>query len=416
MPQLYGPLRFIFYSCLLLYIYRGKDKSLGHATMQDCEEKLVNIFGHRDLGLEWEVEALFVGPIIEFVYRSVPLIGSVFLRCGNLVWGVKIGTTLSAVGVGGKIPRFVAAIGYWMQVAIHMADLKPSGHAHNIPVVAAWALCFAEGNLIDCWSVDSFLVKLWRWANPGKPIRNKPPERSYDSPAPGRAASKFIMVYCVIAMFFAGLHKVADSGFTWLDGATILSSVKGSGGSWKSLRIWIINHHQYIIPAMAVSTILGEIGSVAILLWPWWRPFGVAMLWLFHLGVRWTVGPNFYGNMISYLLFVDWRGIFGRKKTAEKPMPNDQKAFPASWSAGSWIYTLLVLAAFLGGLLKIDAYPLFSWSLYTWHPSQYESTIWDASTLRKEARHCLTYPPIYPSCKNFGATCVSRLVAITCPR
>ena len=42
---------------------------------------------------------------------------------------------------------------------------------------------------------------------------------------------------------------------------------------------------------------------------------------------------------------------------------------PKSWKAGAWIYSIVIAAAFLAGMFRVDGLPFYSWCLYNHHPS-----------------------------------------------
>ena len=131
--------------------------------------------------------------------------------------------------------------------------------------------------------------------------------------------------------------------------------------------------------------------------------------------------PNFSMNMATYILLIDWRGLFGGTRLAKllpflrdqpnttgdckaaSPIKLQRTSYPRSRRGGAVIYTLFAAIMFTTSLLRIDFWPFSSYALYNWHPSDLgydrdrpltpEETIASAS-------QCFARPPIGPTCGN----------------
>jgi len=129
---------------------------------------------------------------------------------------------------------------------------------------------------------------------------------------------------------------------------------------------------------------------------------------------------------VTYILILDWidtwrrlsrllrrsKGFSAAKsdsaKTREKrdSAKTDKRSHhKMSWKLGAWVYTIVAIIYFLAGLLRVDTFPFYSWSLYNWHPSEPgNKDYWNATTATTAAQRCMTMPPYNPSCQNHGTT------------
>lgn len=193
----------------------------------------------------------------------------------------------------------------------------------------------------------------------------------------------------------------------------------------------IFYENRFLVTLLAIGTIVGEVGAFVVLSFPRWRPYGIASFYAFHIGVFILMQPNFISNEVTYLLIMDWRGIW-RKITAgmpqftrkfcgfgiAKPLLTQQNtplplstswhssfSHRQSWRVGAWVYTLLATADLVTSVCRIDAFPFFSWSLYNWHPSEPgDQSPYTKEVVKEAAHRCLTKPPFNPACQNHGTT------------
>ena len=93
--------------------------------------------------------------------------------------------------------------------------------------------------------------------------------------------------------------------------------------------------------------------------------------------------PNFAMNMVTYIVLVDWRGLFGSTALAKylpflsegsvtttivkKSRCTGGKLRP--YRFGAVVYTVLATIMFVTSLLRIDYWPFSSYALYNFHPS-----------------------------------------------
>jgi Vitamin K-dependent gamma-carboxylase len=199
-----------------------------------------------------------------------------------------------------------AAIGLWSRVSailtaagatfLHGMFLGSNALNHNwfLPVYGLIALCFARTN--DRWSVDYYLKK-WRHKGTQKPE---------GALADTGFARKLFLVLAVGFYFTAGLTKLADAGPGWADGHTIgyFALERGAAhplGPLLAQNLWLCT-------VLAVGSLALELGAPAALFSRRARYALVGGWALMHLGIRWSIGPNYYENMLCFPLLIDWRG------------------------------------------------------------------------------------------------------------
>jgi hypothetical protein len=450
LPPLYGPLRITFYGCYWFITYfanwflfhsRPTRETFYH---EQCVNRLTNSIPHYGrLGFEYKTEGgifnyFFLDPGNEFLLRLDP-----FWTCSALTWAFWSGLVLSCIGLGGKVPRYMVAISFWWLFGIRNAQfVGESSHSHYLAGMAMTVLCFAENNMVDACSLDFWLHK-WYCGVRGQPQPRQQVARPQSAtqlnggPSAGGAARKFVLFMAVCSIFFAGMHKFSTWGFRWMDGEALYKCLDEEDFHWEFAHD-IFYNHRFLVTLLAIATIVGEIGAFAVLLYPWWRPYGIASFYAFHIGVFALMQPNFISNEITYLLIMDWRQL-GRKLWCKQKTPHslanekattsdrtslspyhqplqmsknqDPKKYPLSWRCGAWAYTILSMIVFVTSVCRIDAFPFFSWSLYNWHPSEPgDQSPYTQEIIQEAAHRCLTKPPFNPACQNHGTTRVSKLV------
>jgi hypothetical protein len=454
LPPLYGPLRMTFYGCYWLITF-GAKWFLFHSRptretfyQEQCENRLANgILHFGRLGFEYKRE----GGIFNYFFldpgNEILLMLNPFWTCSTLTWVFWSGLVFSFMGLGGKLPRFMVAISFWLLFGIRNAQfMGESSHSHYLAGMAMTALCFAENNLLDAWSLD-YWVHRRNYSVQGQPQPHRQvtwPQfttNTNQGPSAGGAARKFVLFIAVCSIFFAGMHKLSTWGFRWMDGETLYVCLDEEHYHWKFAHD-IFYNHRFLVTLLAIATIIGEIGAFAVLLYPWWRPYGIASFYAFHIGVFALMQPNFISNEITYLLIVDWRqlgSMLGWKRKILRSLTyvkatsgngslppyhqslkmstnQDHTKYPFSWRHGAWAYTIISLVVFVTSVCRIDAFPFFSWSLYNWHPSEPGNQMPFTQELAQDAAHrCLTKPPFNPACQNHGTTRVSKFLVARNP-
>ena len=279
LPPLYGPLRFAFYATLLLILLTQPDGSGAKCFRRNsCRRALQRMEHYDHFGFDTKFEAGLFGHGLDWLgldARDVFGEKSSYLNCGTMQMGVRYGLALSAIGLGFIAPRIVAAFCWWIMFGIKMIGWGPSpGHEQYLAGVGLVALCFADGNFVDGWSVDYWLRRAWSkfTGNPDHLASQHPHAWDGISPSPGRAARKFVVFQASCVMFFAGIHKFASYGPIWLDGGTILKSLHpGNSARIEALRTFVVEHSGFFVAPMATVSVIGELASVFAFLSPKWR-------------------------------------------------------------------------------------------------------------------------------------------------
>jgi hypothetical protein len=433
LPPLYGPLRFFFYGLQwMITLPWFPDPSTPHNSLfsvQKCEFNRNELVHFPNLGFKYNHESGIFGYLLTFI--DDPSTFWLF-DCHALVGTLKVCIIMCALGFGWKIPRALVAFTYWLMSFIKQSAWSSKNtHSTLLGAFAFVGLTFAENNLIDRWSMDSLLVSWYKKYRPQSQQQQQQQTYIIHGAAAGGAARKFAMCVTVVAFFCAGIHKAAEVKWLgWLDGATLKDAIHHQNGHWSWLHNLVSDNDWLCVP-MAVMTIIGEVGVVAILLSKCWRPFGIASLYLFHIGVYLLMDPNFICHGIDYLLIIEWNKYYERfsgnngtatKSTTailqkslpplgdeENPMNCPVPAYshgheiPKSWKVGAWLYSTVIAAAFFAGMFRVDGLPFYSWCLYNHHPSDVVvAKPFVQETIEYAAHKCLTQPPLNPACQHLG--------------
>ena len=285
LPPLYGPLRFAFYISILLILLTEPGGAGSKAfKASSCRRALRRFDIYDHFGFDMKFEAGFFGHGLRYFHMDPQKI----FNCYWLQQSVRYGLVLSAVGFGGKLSRIVAAVSFWTMFGIKMASFGPSvGHEQYLCGVAMIAFFFAESNLVDSWSIDSVICKMWAEMRGNSRPRAKLSTVGWDgvSPSPGRAARKIVLIQACLVMFFAGLHKFASYGLKWWDGGTIaLSLHPGNNARIEPARDFVMQHMPIFLPPMASVSVIWELASIFAVFSQRWRPICVFGWVAFHSG------------------------------------------------------------------------------------------------------------------------------------
>ncbi len=163
-----------------------------------------------------------------------------------------------------------------------------TGQAHHEKVVlvfALWALAFSPcGRRL---AIDALLrdcVRAWQSST-----LNSIPRRDTLAMWPLR----FVQWSIAFGYVFAGLTKLARSGFEWMNGYTLQSFMLGSGAPWSSF----FARSPQLCAAMSVGLIIVQVGFPAVLFWPKSRWFFLPTAASFHLLAMMTLGSGPYDTL-----------------------------------------------------------------------------------------------------------------------
>jgi len=296
------------------------------------------------------------------LYRAHGLIGALGLPylSPDALWAVTAATALAwvfaAIGLFGRTSALVTAAGAFL---IHGCTWGSIAFNHNwyLPVFVLGALCFARPD--PRWSADAWLRR--RRGFPERPVR------------PGLGGTGFarvlVLVLAVGFYFCAGVTKLQTSGLAWADGHTIAWWCE-EDASKRPLAAWLAGQPGRC-SALAWLTLLFEVGA-PLALWsrrlrPWFILGWIGM----HVGIRLSMGPRYYENIICFALLIDWgavrvrgtAGLFGGAR-APGPTPARNGLTPGE-HAGLGLGFAALAATLLVAALQINWWPLSHVYMYS---------------------------------------------------
>jgi hypothetical protein len=315
LPPFYGMLRFVYYMCYWLsivyarqwFIFKSNNTYITFHE-ESCYNHLESLQHYANLDFPYKVESGLFGYLLSTIVNynkqndgdtqdDFDLSDHWFFNCHWLSWGFHGGLVLSAIGLGWKLPRIACAISFWLMFSIKSAKFTgQTSHGQYVTGYALVALCFAEDNLIDVFSIDSLLVLCYQRfrqrrrtnsnenSNSGNNLTTRTPSSTTNRhPSTGGAAKKFILFVSVVSFFFAGLHKFASHGFAWMDGQTIYKCLLTERGRSKVLHDLFVDYPILSVP-LAITSVVGEMASIAVMWQSWYRPYGILTFYMFHIG------------------------------------------------------------------------------------------------------------------------------------
>jgi hypothetical protein len=200
----------------------------------------------------------------------------------------------AAIGLFGRMPGIVTALGAF---ALHGLCWGTSAFNHNwyLPVFVLGALAFAAPDPV--WSADAAIRR----------NRGLPPS----APATGLGATGFprvlALVLCVAFYFCAGITKLQESGLQWTDGHTI--AYWGEEDASKRVLAAILGEQMWLCAVAAWLTLFFEVGSPLALVSRRLRPLFILGWVGLHVGIRLTMGPRYFENIIVFALLIHWQAV-----------------------------------------------------------------------------------------------------------
>jgi hypothetical protein len=193
-------------------------------------------------------------------------------------------------------------------------------------------------------------------------------------------------------MFSAGVSKLLNGGFRWMDGWTLHSYVTLflvrhdiAGGRW----LWFMHlliDHPWMCQVLSFLTIVLELGAPAALFSRKVRHIVVLSLALFHVGINLAMGPNFFANIITYALLVDWDALLRRPRTVVAPNPAAPMWAPM---VGLAQVSIVVAVAFLQIVWwPVHNFNMFSNYLRLGQPPSAPDRFGDVQFAQEVARKC----------------------------
>ncbi len=203
----------------------------------------------------------------------------------------------AAVGLFGRTSAILTAVGSFV---LHGYCWGTSAFNHNwyLPVLVLGALCFAAPD--PEWSADAAIRR-----RRGLPVA---------PPPTGLGATGFPRVLVLVAVvsfyFCAGITKLQETGLQWTDGHTI--AYWGEEDASKRALAAILGEQMWLCAIAAWLTLFFEVGSPVALLSRRLRPIFI-LGWIgLHVGIRLTMGPRYFENIVCFALLIDWSAVRAR--------------------------------------------------------------------------------------------------------
>jgi hypothetical protein len=271
LPPMQGLLRFAFYAGLLLL---ARDYSLsplhGITAYERTSPELFRTYGL--------IELLGIRYIAPEILRVV-------------IVGTQVAWILAAIGLFSRVSAVLTAVGV---AFLHGMFLGPNAFNHNwfLPTYALIALCFTRTT--DRWSVDYHLKKWWTGTPPA-------PEGAL---ADTGLARKALMVLVVGFYFSAGMSKLSVAGLAWADGHTIAYFALERGATRPLGRL--LAENLWLSSLLAMGALTLELGAPAALFSRRARYALIAGWTGMHIGIRLSMGPRYWENILCFALLIDW--------------------------------------------------------------------------------------------------------------
>ena len=310
LPPMHGLLRFLFYGGLFaLAQLHWKSPLSGIELYQQTDPALFRTYGLMGL-------------------LGIPHIGPQVLQV--VIAATSVAWVFAAVGFLSRLSAIVTAVGVFF---LHGMFFGTNALNHNwfLAMYALIALCFTQTD--DRWSVDYWLLR-YRG-------RERPQSRGIGATGFGRKA---ILVLAVGFYFSAAMTKLQTTGWTWIDGHTISYFAQERGP--RHLLGWALTDHAWLCTIAAALTLLVEIASPVALFSKRARIWLIIGWALMHLGIKLTLGPSYWQNMLCFLLLIQWR----RNKPPAAPIPNSRSA-------------ALLGTSLLALMVAVSAFQIFWWPL-----------------------------------------------------
>jgi hypothetical protein len=211
---------------------------------------------------------------------------------------------------------------------------------------------------------DALSLDAWLRHRAGKP----PVQR----PAAVYAWSRYLCwTALALPYFYAGLSKLRNGGWMWWDPLNLRGKVVRDtlqkGVFEPPWGLEFFTAPDALFGAIGILTLIFEVGFILVLFSPHARrilPLGAAAM---HLGILVLQNFIFVDALLMQAIFFDWRRLGERVRSQigsiapalpEAPTPAASRAYGSRAS-----YAALVIG--LVWLLRIEAYPLSSWGMYS---------------------------------------------------
>ena len=406
MPPLDGRLRFTFYMGMLALLLKSYAPThLLDASFRSGGPELYESVGFMKL-MNLEVishDSLY--SVLRILRRIL------YLTC-----------FFSALGFLGRTPVYLTGACLFILHGVSMGSIT-SSHTWYLPVHASVILCFARSN--DRWSVDHFLQERLRWY----------PRFDRGGPLTSSGFARQLLLVTTVGLFFsAGIAKILAGGWEWMDGASLQWYMReyaerrtrfGSEPRFPFINS-LVSERLWLCSALSVFSMAIELGAIAALFSRTYKHL-LILAWLaFHLGIYFTMLPQFGPQAWCYILLVDWVWLGARvrsfwHKQDDLPLPSNPGMTPTAPSIRAGVILGTALAAFwvFVSFAKIEQWPISHIPMYSTYVGngQVAGIEWedfgDPLRVQEHAQRCAQTQCEWSEVRHFGRNGRAWLQVIT---
>ena len=291
---------------------------------------------------------------------------------------VVLAIVLSAVGLGGRLPMLFAGLGSFLMVGAYLSGTG-TGHSWYVAIVAMVVLGLTHQP--TAWSLDGMLARRWRRYPFGRGER--------DTSAVGL---KLILIYAVFTLFADGCAKLLEAGWRWMDGESVrfylIQHGAPKGAIGRALTDLVLDH-MWVAVAISVLAVVVELGALLTLFAPGVRLLYFAVLAAgFHLATYLLMLPEFFPQLVTYVLLVEWARVEWRRPWVRRPaaVTTSGRTSSAPLAIATVAMAAVVLGASIAG--RIEWYPLTNIPMYSSYVNGEEISGLPIETFGDEARLC----------------------------
>ena len=217
---------------------------------------------------------------------------------------------------------------------------------------------------------------------------------------------KFCLVACIFSLFMAGVEKLLNGGWKWMNGHTLKFNIYHKN----KLSYFISHSHPLFLCFLSVSAIVFELAAIFTLFSDWIRVPYFLVAVSFHVVVWFVMLPNFTVQCLCYLI-ITWGSFLN---LIHYFFPSSSLSFPnssenlfysevneenASYYFGyllaSHFMNFYILFSMFVMFLKIEYFPITCYPMYSLYrgPSYFKDKFKNHSQLVKECKiyHDLDY-------------------------
>ena len=251
----------------------------------------------------------FIDPQLVIVVISKLLPGDLLATAAAfkiIYWMTAAAGITTLIGLFTRTSAFAFALGNWILVA-HVYSYGEDHHPEAILCIFLMLLAFSPSG--RCLSVDALLRARSR-RHHDEPWRS--PEKIDTAIWP----VKLTQVLLCFAYVSTGLAKVVFGGLPWVNGYTLQQIIFWSAvGRDLPLGMWLAQHHTVCL-LLSVGVILFEVFFFISLMIPKTVPLFLLGGVLFHMGIYFAEGSDFFQYIVLYVVFLDLEKWWGRAKAA----------------------------------------------------------------------------------------------------